>query len=330
MTQRIYDITQFKYTREITKRYLYPFYTLNRLTGGGEVASLNIIFAKTNQGKSELSMQFMCHWIEGGHKVCAMLGEHTMRKAQALLYKKVSIYDPDKWKTETIEVAGKYTGIYETFISEEDEEKAERFFKDKLFLYDTRNGFKLEDILEGFEDGYRQGCDVFLLDNGMMLDLETNNELQEQRDNAERLRQWAKQHQSLVFLVLHARKVDFGRIRLNEYDISGSSNIPNKATTIMTITRTDTLDPLTKEYKDYSKLLQLNNIDVLACNAIIEVVKEKNGKCGFVPLKWYESTKCFREVYNKEPDKKDVELKPVLFCNSEQLPFLEEPDDLFD
>ena len=312
---KIYDITRFEYKRELTKRYLYPFYTLNKLTGGAEVAALNILFAKTNQGKSELSMQFMTQWIKDGHKVCAMLGEHTMRKAQSLLYKKVSMYNSSTWETKRIEVGGKYTGISETFISEEDEKKAIDFYKDNLYLYDTRNGFKLENIIAGFEEGLSMGCDVFLLDNGMLLDLETGNELLEQRDNTEKLRQWAKHNQVVVFLVLHARKVEYGRIRLSEYDIAGSSNIPNKGTTIMSLTRTDILNPSTKEYRDYEKLLALNNINLSECDAIIEVVKEKNGRCGFIPLRWFESTKTYREVYNKENDKEDA--KPVLHTVSE-------------
>lgn len=324
--EKIYDITRFEYKRELTKRYLYPFYSLNKLTGGAEVSSLNILFAKTNQGKSEVSMQFMTQWIKDGHKVCAMLGEHSMRKAQSLLYKKVSMYNSQTWETKKIETDGRYTGISETFISEEDEKKAIDFYKGNLYLYDTRNGFKLEDIISGFEDGLKRGCDVFLLDNGMLLDLETNNELLEQRDNTERLRQWAKHNQVVVFLILHARKVEYGRIRLSEYDIAGSSNIPNKGTTIMSITRTDLLNPNTKEYKDYRKLLELNKINLEECDAIIEVVKEKNGRCGFVPLKWYESTKTYREVYNKENEKEE---KPVLFVKQELTP-IDPSDDLFD
>ena len=323
--EKIYDITRFEYKRELTKRYLYPFYSLNKLTGGAEVSSLNILFAKTNQGKSEVSMQFMTQWIKDGHKVCAMLGEHSMRKAQSLLYKKVSMYNSQTWETKKIETDGRYTGISETFISEEDEKKAIDFYKGNLYLYDTRNGFKLEDIISGFEDGLKRGCDVFLLDNGMLLDLETNNELLEQRDNTERLRQWAKHNQVVVFLILHARKVEYGRIRLSEYDIAGSSNIPNKGTTIMSITRTDLLNPNTKEYKDYQKLLELNKINLEECDAIIEVVKEKNGRCGFVPLKWYESTKTYREVYNKENEKEE---KPVLFVKQELIP-IDPDDDLF-
>ena len=314
----IYDITQFEYKRELPKRYLYPFYTLNKLTGGAETA-LNILFSKTNQGKSEASMQFICQWIKDGHKVCAMLGEHTMRKAQALLYKKVSMYNSETWETVRLDNNGKYTGISETFISKDDEEKAIEIFKGNLFLYDTRNGFRLEDIIAGFEAGLEQGCDICLLDNGMMIDLETSNELLEQRDNAERLRQWAKQHQVPVFLILHARKVEYGRIRLNEYDIAGSSNIPNKATTIMSITRTDLLNPNSKEYKDYAKLLELNKINIAECDSIIEVLKEKNGKCGFVPLKWYESTKTYREVYNRDYLNKQEENEPVLFAPQQSI-----------
>lgn len=304
--QKIYDITQFDYKREIGKRVLYPYYSLNKITGGGEVGALNIIFGKTNSGKSELAMQFICNWVEEGEKVCAMLGEHTMKKAQQLLYKKVSYYNKETWDWVKYDKNGVDTGVSEVFIGKEDEEKAINLFRNKLFLYDTRNGLCLNEVLSGFEDGYKKGCSVFLLDNGMMLDMETNFELREQTDNTERLRQWAKEHQVVVYLVLHARKIEVQRIRLAEYDISGSSNIANKATTIISIIRTNILNTATKEYKDYAKLIELNGIDISQCDAILEVVKEKNGKgIGFVPLKWYESTKTFREIYIKKDSKED-------------------------
>lgn len=202
----------------------------------------------------------------------------------------------------------KYTGVSETFIGEDDEKQAIELFKDKLFLYDTRNGFGLESIIEGFDAGLEKGCKVFVLDNGMMIDMESNNELAEQRDNVERLRQWAKQNQVVVYLILHARKIEFGRIRLSEFDIAGSSNIANKATTIISIIRTNNLNPNTSEYKEYSKLLQLNGINIADTDAMLEVVKEKNGKgCGFVPLKWYESTKTFKEIFiEKKNDNEEV------------------------
>lgn len=304
----IYDITEFPYKREISKRVTYPFFLLNKVTGGGEIGNVIILFSKTNNGKSELMMQFITHWAQTGEKVCAMLGEHTYKKAQELLFKKVSKYDKDKWQTKAVtDNEGKDIGIYETFISKEDEENAIHTLKGKVYLYNTNKGFSLEKILQGFQAGYDIGCTVFVLDNQMMIDLETNYELREQTDNTERLRQWAKKHQVIVFLVAHARKIEVNRIRLTESDINGSSNISNKAQTIMTITRTDTLNPTTKEYKDYARLLELNYIDIHKCNAILEVVKEKNAKGGFVPLKWFESTKTFREVYDPEMTKKKQE-----------------------
>lgn len=318
----IYDITEFEYKREITKRLPYPFFGLNKITGAAEVGNVIIIFSKTNSGKSELITQFMSHWCETGEKVVAMLGEHTMRKAQALLYKKVSHYDKDKWITKSYgkDKNGKDLGIYETFISEEDEKKAISIFKDKLFLYDSRKGFGLKDVVRGYEQGIKKGCSVAVLDNQMMLDLETNLELREQGDNTEYLRQWGKLHQVPVFLIGHARKIEPTRIRLTENDLAGSSNIANKATTIMTLTRLDTLDPSTKEYREYAKLLELNYIDIKKCDAIIEVVKEKNGTGGFVGLKWYESTKTFREVYDPEMIKRkedDKKTKDEKFANKE-------------
>lgn len=357
----IYDITEFEYKREITKRLPYPFFGLNKITGAAEIGNLVILFSRTNSGKSELITQFMTHWVEENESVVAMLGEHTMRKAQSLLYKKVSKYDKEKWVTKSYgkDRNGKDLGIYETFISEEDEEHAKKLFKNKLFLYDTRAGFDLKDIVEGFEQGLKKGCSVCVLDNQMMLNLETSSELREQADNTEFLRQWAKQHQVPVFLVGHARKIEAGRIRLNENDLAGSSNVANKATTIMTLTRLDTLNPNSKEYREYARLLELNYINIKKCDAILEVVKEKNGSGGFIGLKWFESTKTFREVYDpemikkKEDDKKareekfanrntaedreDIENfdKPIIFAPTEvqlgvgeSLPF-DENEDIF-
>ena len=335
----IYDVTEFKYSRDIVKRLPYPFFSLNKITGGAEIGNLVILFAKSNQGKSELCMQFISFWVSINEKVVAMLGEHTMRKAQGLLYKKVSKYDKDKWITKSYgkDADGKDWGIYETFISEEDEAKAINIFKGKLFLYDTRNGFDLNTIIKAFEEGKKKGCSIAILDNQMMIDLDSNNELREQTDNTEKLRQWAKQNQMVIFLIAHSRKVETDRIRLTETDIAGSSNISNKATTIMTLVRTNTLDPNSKEYKYYSKLLEYNYIDIKKCDAILEVVKEKNGiGVGFVPLKWYNSTKTFREVYDpeviqkREGDKRERELryqngddgqeeKPTLFINQSEM-----------
>lgn len=337
----IYDITEFKYNREFTKRVPYPFFGLNKITGSAEVGNLVILFGKTNAGKSELNLSFVSHWIQNGEKVVAMFGEHTMKKAQELLYKKVSKYNKDTWITKSYgkDKEGKDLGIYETYISEEDEKRAIEIFKNNLFLYDTRNGFSFDTIIKAFDEGKKKGCTIAILDNQMLLDLETTNELREQTDNTERLRQWAKQNQMVVILIAHARKIEPGRIRLSEYDIVGSSNIANKGTTIMTITRTDTLDSTTKEYKEYSKLLELNYINIKKCDAIIEVVKEKNGPGGFVGLRYLSGSKTFFEVYDpemiakKEQDKKDRDIKygkqteeniqdkPTLFAPKQQSTF---------
>lgn len=296
-TSRLIDITQIKYERQLSQRVLYPFRKLNRLTGGGELGGLVILFSKTNQGKSEATMQFIVKWISSGHKVLAMMGEHAKEKVQQLMYKKVSKYNPETWKTVKLEENGKETGVEEIFIDNQQEEFAKRFYSGNFFLYDTNKGFTLKDILWGFKEGLTAGCKVFVLDNQMMIDIETSNELLEQKDTTEKLRQWARKNNALIFMVSHSRKVEPTRIRLVETDINGSSNISNKATTIMTITRTDTLDINSKEYKDYSKLLEYNGIKIEETDSILEVVKEKNGVgLGFVPLKWNKESKVYQEV----------------------------------
>lgn len=260
------------------------------------MGGLVMLFSKTNQGKSEATMQFVVKWIASGHKVFSIFAEHSSEKSQQLLYKKITKFDKEKWKTVELKENGKSTGVTEMFIGYNDLEYAKKFYKNRFYLYDTNNGFSINNIFDGMNEALEKGCSVFVVDNQMMIDTQTSNELLEQKDNTERLRQWAKHNNVLVFLVAHARKVEPQRIRLNEYDILGSSNIANKATTIMTITRTDTLDINTKEYKDYSNLLKHNGINIEEIDSVIEVVKEKNGVgLGFVPLNWVRESKVYKE-----------------------------------
>lgn len=300
-----YDITSFKYERKLVPRIVYPFFTLNCLTGGAEEGTINIICSQTDNGKSTFMMNLIDSFIRDGEKVGAFLGEHTFKKAQSIFYKQVTIYDNESFKYIPYEKNGKtIKGIGDTFINEECEKKANNFFKGKLFIHNYLNySPTMTTILNTFETiRVKEGARVFVIDNMMQISYEKiNQELQEQRDNAELLRQWAIKTNSIVFFIMHLKKfIDRNTIKISIDDISGSSNVANKANTIMAIYRTDKLDKTTSEYKKFSKYVEMNNFDIEKCDAIVDVLKVKSNsstsRLGVSGLQFYTSTQSYREI----------------------------------
>lgn len=321
------DITSIPYDRNLVPRVTYPFFTLNCLTGGAEEGSVNIICSSSDNGKSTLTMNFIDNFIRDGEKVVAFLGEHTFRKAQSIFYKQITTYDKDVFEYVPYEKNGKIVkGIGDTFINKEAEEKAKRFFKGKLFLYNTlAYNPTMQNIISIFNEARaREGARVFVIDNMMQISYDRpNQELQEQRDNAEMLRQWAIQTNSIVFFIMHLKKfADRNVIKVSMDDIAGSSNVANKANTIMSIVRTDKLNKNTNEYKNFAKLVEMNNFDIENCDAVIDILKVKSNsntaKLGMVGLQFYSSTQSYREVETIMPYKEwqEKNKKPILYTNT--------------
>lgn len=299
------DITDIPYERTLIPRVTYPFFTLNCLTGGAEEGSVNIICSSSDNGKSTLTMNCINQFIRDGEKVVAFLGEHTFRKAQSIFYKQITTFDKTTWtyvpyKKNGVEVKG----IGDTFISQNDEMKARNFFRKKLFLYNTASfDPTMNNIISIFEEArQKEGARVFVIDNMMQISYEkTNQELQEQRDNAEMLRNWAIKTNSIVFLIMHLKKfADRNTIKISMDDIAGSSNVSNKANTVISIIRTDKLNKETKEYKSFAKLLELNNFDIEKCDAVLDVLKVKSNsntaRLGMVGLQFFQSTQSYKEI----------------------------------
>ena len=76
-------------------------------------------------------------------------------------------------------------------------------------------------------------------------------------------------------------------------DISGTQNIANKASSIITITRTDSLSD--SDYDFARNLLEQRGYPIGECDAFIEVLKTKGNGNGVVGLKYDEDLKIYRE-----------------------------------
>jgi hypothetical protein len=165
--------------------------------------------------------------------------------------------------------------------------------RDRLYIYN--NDIPKNDIdtmITVMEEAFRKGVRIFFIDNFMQLD---NSEMLDQQTRiVEKFKRFARDRNTIVMLVAHPRKLNFGTTRLNIFDIAGTQNISNKAANICTIIRKDTMNESEKDF--ITKYLLDNNYLLDDCDSIIEVLKTKGNKNGVVGLKYDPDLKTFREV----------------------------------
>ena len=192
----------------------------------------------------------------------------------------------------------------------------------------------INSIMEAMRFCYEKGdIKYFVLDNLMQLSLETNDEVREMKDNFEQLRRFVIDNKVHCIVLAHYRKSsDYGVFRRRLEEIAGTSAIGNKCATALNIMRLDNVDRESKYSKAFAKLLEKNGYDFSECDAVIEVLKTRHNKLGFVGLKYnkrtntyYEATKINNNQEESEKAEVVVRQKPKLiemdFDDDEMLPF---------
>lgn len=197
------------------------------------MGSFNIWTGYTGHGKSTIIIQScILEPLEQGYEVFLFSGE--LMKSQL----KNWIQTPLAGHNHIIELDnGKYRP--KTYkATKEAKEKIEEYYKGKIHLYDNFLKSKPEDILNKMLYLFKKnGVKVFVIDNLMCVDFsEREDKWDAQKDFIMKLIDFTVRYGVIIHLVAHPRKPN-GFVELTEYDIFGSSNIPNLTHRIFSIRR---------------------------------------------------------------------------------------------
>lgn len=123
-------------------------------------------------------------------------------------------------------------------ITKEAKEKMEDYYKGKIHFYDNFLDCTPESILSKMKHTYmRHGTKIFIIDNLMCVDCgEGDNKYDNQKKFVMALIDFCNKYGTTIHLVAHPKKPN-GFAKLTEYDIFGSSNIPNLTHRIFSVRR---------------------------------------------------------------------------------------------
>ena len=229
----VLDVSTINYVDPATvPRILTNIPALNNMIGGFEEAGVTILSGRRGEGKSTISSNFLLSAIEQGHKCCAYSGELS---AQRFL----------EWimlpATETHYVSyctDARSGKVIPRVPNDIQERIKDWLAGKLYLFD--NGYVFEEdsatsVIKCFEMCVRRyGCDLFLIDNLMMLLTTSDEENKAQARFMARVKAFAAKYKVHVLVVAHPRKEKPDSTFTSD-SVSGSSVITNLADNVFSI-----------------------------------------------------------------------------------------------
>lgn len=309
----IIDFATIPYERELEERALYPFSTLNFLTGGMELGEISIIAGETGSGKTTLVSMCVAEIIKQDKCFC-IYGESTLKKQAHAHYRQMTPYNDNDYMFVNYYKNGQKTNVGKFFVSESAEKKIKEQTAKKLFYYDPKGGMDINSIMEVMRVAYEKGgIKYYIIDNLMQVSLETNDEVKEMKDNFEQLRRFVIDNKVHCVVLAHYRKSnDYGVFRRRLEEIAGTSAIGNKCATALNIIRLDNVDKQSKYSRSFAKLLETNGYDFEECDAIIEVLKTRHNKLGFVGLKYNKKTNTYFEIKRNNNNVEETEKAQVV------------------
>lgn len=209
--------------------------------------SVNVFYAKPSAGKSSYVNQIMAQAISDGRKVLLYTGELSEP-----LWK--SWFNFTLAGRQNIAELESSNGYKYYKVSPKALVEINKVCKDQLYVYRDDKDPHIDLIISTCIDMIRRkGVSVVVLDNLMTLDCdEKGGELEEQKAILKKVQQLAKDHNVVVILVCHAKKV---KEALTMEDASGTMKIANYSGIMMTLERNNdksqtAYDVLLKVQKD--------------------------------------------------------------------------------
>ena len=182
--------------------------------------SLNVLSGRNGAGKSTILNQiYIGEAIKQGEKVFLFSGELVAGNVKEWLVRTLANEE------HLIEFTARNKKYKATSI--EGKKDIIEKIKDKIYLYDS-DDYKIDSVIHKMEIlAKRQGVKVFIIDNLMILEMNSIDEYKAQSEAVKKLKAFAKKYNAIVHLIAHPRK------SLNEEitkdDVAGSANITNLA-----------------------------------------------------------------------------------------------------
>ena len=206
---------------------------IDRVIGGMYFGQVILLTGKRGEGKSTFMSQLIVEALEQGYKTLAYSGELTDYHFKRWLDLQAAC---PKNITSNINRFGEET----YFLTNPVEERISEWYRGKAYLYDNNcidDGDEFESLTETVELAVcRYGIRFVCIDNLMTaLDVDLKDDLYHAQSKfIKRLKQIAVKYNIFVLIVAHPRKTVS---RLENDDVSGSSDITNRVDVVMAYAR---------------------------------------------------------------------------------------------
>ena len=261
---------------------------LDYLTKGIEYGKITIWTGVTNAGKTTMVTQFARECLLNNKKIFFFAGEQSASEFKNYLYITMCKPNEIEYKEDPHNKTIRDYKPIDSKIKEFDEQ-----FKGQIYLYDNNNkNHTLNSLFKSMEYCINKGVRIFFIDNFMQI--ENTEKLEEQTNIIEKIKQFAMRNNIIINLVVHPRKMLNRTSRLCLFDISGSQNISNKASNIISIMRTDNLSK--DDYETIKGELAKNYYEIEKCQSVIEVLKTKGNGGKMIGLTYNSENKTYEEA----------------------------------
>ena len=229
----VLDVSTIQYIDPATvPKIMTGIHDLDRMIGGFEQSGVTILSGRRGEGKSTISSSFLLSAIEQGYKCCAYSGELNPNRFQDWILLPAT---ESKYVTYTEDPR---SGKRIPKVPLEIQERIKDWLAGKLYLFD--NGYVFEEdsataVIKCFEMcARRYGCDLFLIDNLMMLLTTSEEENKAQARFMAKVKAFASKFKVHVLVVAHPRKEKADSTFSND-SVMGSSVITNLADNVFSI-----------------------------------------------------------------------------------------------
>ena len=221
---RVADISVFDYSK--TTRIPSGIRGIDEAIGGFMTGEVSIWTGKRGGGKSTVLGQVLLEAIDRRFAVCSYSGE--LKQAIFRYWVDLQAAGPNNLEMKFDNIKNKEVAHPRREVVE----KIRKWYIDHFFLIDSYGSVTDKNLIKTFEyAAMRYGCKVFSIDNLMTTDF-TSEDRDYYRKQSEFIKQlvvFAQKFDAHIHLVAHPRKAD--------EDISGSSNIGNRADNIFKVRR---------------------------------------------------------------------------------------------